>query len=110
MTAQAAVTEKCQQDSKNVCVGSGSGGSTSTATTYRYLSQRDFVTRARRSTRDSETNMMNRRQAQRLSDGEEKAKVLMQREEKIMHIMAYVTYDAKFQYEILIYNTQNTLH
>lgn len=34
----------------------------------------------------------------------------MQREEKIMHIMAYVTYDAKFQYEILIYNTQNTLH
>lgn len=54
--------------------------------------------------------MVNRRQAQRLSDGEEKAKVLMWREEKIMHIMAYVTYNAKFQYAILIYNTQNTLH
>lgn len=50
------------------------------------------------------------RQAQRLSDGEQNAKVLRQREEKIMHIMAYVTYNAKFQHAILIYNTQNTLH
>lgn len=38
VTAQAAVTEKCQQNSKNVCVGSHSGESTSTATTYRYFS------------------------------------------------------------------------
>lgn len=46
----------------------------------------------------------------KLSDGEENAEVLRQRQVKIMHIMAYVTYNAKFQYAVLIYNTQNTLH
>lgn len=33
-----------------------------------------------------------------------------QREGMLMHIMAYVTYNAKSQYATLIYNTQNTLH
>lgn len=41
---------------------------------------------------------------------EAKCKSTKAGEEKIMHIMAYVTYNAKFQYAILIYNTQNTLH
>lgn len=65
---------------------------------------------SKRSTKGSDTSMVNTRQAQRLSNGEEKAEVPKQREGKIMHIMAYVTYNAKFQYAILIYNTQNTLH
>lgn len=54
--------------------------------------------------------MENMRQAQRLSDEEEKAEELRQREGKIMHIMVYVTYNAKFHYVVRIYNTQNTLH
>lgn len=58
-----------------------------------------------RSTRGSDVKMVNTRQAQRLSDGEERAEVLRQRERKITHIMAYVAYNAKFQHAILIYNT-----
>lgn len=68
-----------------------------TATTYR--------TREKRSTRGSDMKMVNTRQAQRLSDGEEKAEVLRQGERKITHIMAYVAYNAKLQHAILIYNT-----
>lgn len=64
VTAQAAVIEKCQQDSRNVCVGSDSGASTSTATTNRYSPQHACVTRAQRSTRGSETNMVHMTQPQ----------------------------------------------
>lgn len=91
------MTKEGQQDSTNVSVGSGVGKDTTTATTYR--------TREKRSTRGSDVKMVNTRQAQRLSDGEEKAEVLRQRERKITHIMAYVAYNAKLQHAILIYNT-----